>query len=253
MAGRFDEQVALVSGGARGIGAATAKRLAADGASVVVLDTSEAACEQTVDEIRRAGGQAIPIACDVAESRDVERAVEATVSGLGGVDILVSNAGIVRASPVAEMTDKDWDDVIAVHLRGGFLLSRACQRHMVEQRHGKIVFTSSRAASGKAGIANYAAAKAGLNGFARSLALELGPSNINVNVVAPGFIRSDMSRLAAERAGMSFEEFVVQMERALPMRRGGFPKDVANVITFLCSEEASYVTGQVIVVAGDIS
>ncbi|WP_067933131.1 3-oxoacyl-ACP reductase FabG [Alicyclobacillus kakegawensis] len=248
--GRLQDRVAVVTGAARGIGAATAKRLAADGAKVAVFDLSEEACRDTVNAISAAGGQALAAACDVSVAQQVEAAMQAVVDCWGRLDILVNNAGVIRDNLLFRMSEEDWDTVMSVHLKGAFLCSRVAQRYMVEQRYGKIVNTSSTSALGNRGQANYATAKAGLQGFTRTLAIELGPFNINVNAVAPGFIVTDMTRATAERVGMSFEEFERAAIERIPLRRAGKPEDVANVVAFLVSDEASYVSGQVIYING---
>ncbi|KUO94707.1 beta-ketoacyl-ACP reductase [Ferroacidibacillus organovorans] len=247
---RKDGRVAMVTGSARGIGAATAIRLAADGAAVAVIDLHEKSCQETVEAIRAGGGQAIGIGCDVSQAESVKAAVEQVVSAFGRLDILVNNAGLTRDNLLFKMTDEDWDVVMSVHLRGSFLCSREAQKHMVQNRYGKIVNLSSTSALGNRGQANYAAAKAGLQGFTKTLAIELGPFNINVNAVAPGFIDTDMTRQTAARIGLDPEENIRRAIEAIPLRRVGVPSDIANVISFLTSDEASYVTGQVLYVNG---
>jgi len=247
---RLAGRVALVTGSARGIGAATAQRLATDGAAVAVVDLTKADTAETVAAIRGQGGTAIGIGADVSVAVQVEAAVDRTVAELGGLHILVNNAGIIRDNLLFKMTEGDWDAVMAVHLRGAFLCSRAAQRHMVEQRWGKIVNISSTSALGNRGQANYAAAKAGVQGFTRTLAIELGPFGINVNSVAPGFIATAMIDQTAQRMGVSSEDFAKAAADALPLRRFGVADDIAGVIAFLVSDDASYITGQNIYVDG---
>jgi 3-oxoacyl-[acyl-carrier protein] reductase len=192
----------------------------------------------------------LAIACDVTDRGQVEAMVDRTVKQFGRLDILVACAGITRDNLLFKMTDEDWDSVIDTHLKGTFMCARAVQRHMVEQKYGKMVFLSSTSALGNRGQANYSAAKAGLIGMARTLAIELGPFNINVNAVAPGFIETRMTRATAERLGVDFDAFKLGAASQIPLRRVGQPEDVAGVITYLCSDEASFVSGQVIFVRG---
>ncbi|MCL6600791.1 MAG: SDR family NAD(P)-dependent oxidoreductase, partial [Alicyclobacillus macrosporangiidus] len=211
----------MVTGAARGIGAATAIRLAEEGAKVGVIDLDGATCEGTVAAIRDLGGEAIAIGCNVADNQQVEAAVEQIVSTFGRLDILVNNAGVIRDNLLFKMSEEDWDVVMNVHLKGHFLCSRAAQKYMVQQRYGKIVNVSSTSALGNRGQANYSAAKAGIQGFTKTLAIELGPFNINVNAVAPGFIDTDMTRATAQRVGMDPEQFKQAAIERIPLRRVG--------------------------------
>jgi 3-oxoacyl-[acyl-carrier protein] reductase len=242
---RFEGKTAVVTGGANGIGAATARRLAAEGATVVVADFDEPGAERTAAEI---GGLAVR--CDVTKLDEVEAAVDAAVAHGGSVDILVTCAGIIRDNLLFKMSDADWDAVIDTHLKGTFYAVRAAQKHMVERQSGKIVLISSTSALGNRGQTNYATAKAGLQGMTKTLAIELGPFGVNVNCVAPGFIETDMTRQTAERVGIPFEQFMQAVSEQVPLKRAGRPEDVAGTIAFLCSEDASYVSGQVVYVAG---
>ena len=242
---RFQGKSALVTGGAKGIGAATARRLASEGATVVIADFDEAAAKETAAEI---GGHAVR--CDVTNRSEVEEAVAAAVSHGGSLDILVACAGIIRDNMLFKMSDDDWEAVIDTHLKGSFLAVRAAQKHMVEQKSGKIVLISSTSALGNRGQTNYSTAKAGLQGMCKTLAIELGPFNVNVNCVAPGFIATAMTEQTAERMGVPFDQFMEAAAAAVPLRRVGRPDDVAGTIAYLCSEDAGYVSGQVIYVAG---
>jgi len=244
------DTIAIVTGSARGIGAATARRLAADGMAVAVLDLDEAACAGTVKEIADAGGRALAVGADVSKSDQVASAVERVAAELGAPTVLVNNAGLLRDNLLFKMSDDDWDTVLGVHLRGSFLMSRAAQKYMVDQRYGRIVNLSSSSALGNRGQVNYSAAKAGLQGFTKTLAIELGPFGITANAVAPGFIATDMTAATAERVGMSFEDFKKAAADRIPVRRVGQAEDVANTISFLVSEGAGFVSGQVIYVAG---
>jgi 3-oxoacyl-[acyl-carrier protein] reductase len=247
---RFDNRVALVTGAGRGIGQATARKLASEGAALICADMEVGPAQETVDLIVGDGGRASAAACDVTDRRQVEAVVERAVAEQGRLDILVACAGILRDNLLFKMSDEDWESVIDTHLKGTFLAARAAQAPMVRQRYGKMVFLSSTSALGNRGQTNYATAKAGLQGMAKTLAIELGQFNVTVNAVAPGFIETRMTRAVAERTGVDYEQLKRDVAASTPMRRIGQPEDVANVIAFLCSDEAAYVSGQVIYVAG---
>jgi len=245
---RFADRVAVVTGAARGIGAATARRLAGEGAAVAVLDLDEQVALETAGGLSAA--RAVGIGCDVTNGDSVCAAVERVATELGGPDVLVNNAGVTRDNLLFKMTEQEWDDVLTVHLRGAFLVTKAVQRHMVEQRYGRIVNMSSVSALGNRGQANYAAAKAGLQGLTRTLAMELGPYGITVNAVAPGFIVTDMTDETARRVGATPEDFRSAAAAITPVRRVGYPEDVASAICFLASAEAGFVTGQTLNIDG---
>jgi 3-oxoacyl-[acyl-carrier protein] reductase len=244
------QRVAIVTGAARGIGAATARQLAADGMAVAVLDLDAQNCAATVDAITATGGRALAVGADVSQADQVEAAVGKVAGELGPPAVLINNAGVIRDNLIFKMSEDDWDMVLGVHLRGAFLMSRAAQKHMVDQRFGRIVNLSSSSALGNRGQVNYSAAKAGMQGFTKTLAIELGPFGITANAVAPGFIATDMTAATAARVGMSFEDFQAAAASQIPVRRVGQVEDVAHVISFLCGEGAGFVSGQVIYVAG---
>jgi 3-oxoacyl-[acyl-carrier protein] reductase len=244
------QRVAIVTGGARGIGAATARRLAADGLAVAVLDLKEGDCGGTVDAITAAGGRALAVGADVSDADQVAAAVGKVASELGPPAVLVNNAGVLRDNLLFKMSEDDWDTVLGVHLRGSFLMTRASQKHMVDQHFGRIVNLSSSSALGNRGQVNYSAAKAGLQGFTKTLAIELGRFGITANAVAPGFIATDMTAATAARVGMDFGEFQQAAAARIPVQRVGAPDDVAHTISFLASDGAGFVSGQVIYVAG---
>ena len=243
-------RVAIVTGAARGIGAATAQRLARDGHAVAVLDLDEAACAATVEAITSSGGRALAVGVDVSKADQVEAAVKRVADELGAPTILVNNAGIIRDNLIFKMSEDDWDAVMAVHLRGAFLMTKAAQAYMTQEKWGRIVNLSSSSAQGNRGQANYSAAKAGLQGFSKTLAIELGRFGVTANAVAPGFIQTEMTKATAERMGVSFDDFIAHSASQIPVQRVGQPEDIAATISFLCSEDAGFVSGQVIYVAG---
>lgn len=248
--GRLDGRVAFITGAGRGIGAATALRMAEEGARVALADVDTEGCKQVAAELDRLGMEGLVVACNVADSAMVQDAVDKTASHFGRLDILVNNAGVVRDNLLFKMSEEDWDTVMNVHLKGAFLCTRAAQTYMVQQKYGRIVSLSSTAALGNRGQANYSTAKAGLQGFTRTLSIELGPFGITVNAVAPGYIDTEMTRATARRMGLDPQEMQAEAAKRIPVRRVGQPRDIANVICFLCSDEAGFVSGQVIYVSG---
>ncbi|NLE79019.1 MAG: 3-oxoacyl-ACP reductase FabG [Rhodococcus sp.] len=245
-----ERKTAIVTGSARGIGAAVAKRFADDGYAVAVLDLDEAACAATVEAITSAGGQAIAVGADVADEASVAAAVERVATELGAPTILVNNAGILRDNLLFKMSVDDWDQVMGVHLRGAFLMSRAVQKYMVEAKFGRIVNMSSTSALGNRGQVNYSAAKAGMQGFTKTLAFELGKFGVTANAIAPGFIETEMTAATAQRVGADFEEFKAAAASQIPVNRVGQPEDIAHTASFFASEGAGFVSGQVVYVAG---
>jgi len=243
-------KTAVVTGAARGIGAGVAKRLAADGLAVAVVDLEEATCKQVVQEIETEGGRAVAVEADVSDEESVSTAIARVVEELGKPTVLVNNAGIIRDNLLFKMSLDDWESVMAVHLRGSFLMTRAVQAHMIEASWGRIVNLSSTSALGNRGQANYSAAKAGLQGFTKTLALELGKFGITSNAIAPGFIETEMTAATAARIGVPFEDFKIGAAEQIPVGRVGTPADIAHATSYLVSEGAGFVSGQVIYVAG---
>ncbi len=244
------DRVAIVTGAARGIGAATAKRLAHDGFAVAVLDLDEEAAAKTAAEITADGRRAIAVGADVADAAAVSAAVARVADELGNPTVLINNAGVTRDNLLFKMTENDWDTVLNVHLRGAFLMSRAVQAYMTEARWGRIVNLSSTSALGNRGQTNYSAAKAGMQGFTKTLAIELGKFNVTANAIAPGFIVTEMTKATADRLKISFEDMQNAAASQIPVGRVGKPEDIAHTVSFLVSEGASFVSGQVIYVAG---
>lgn len=244
------QRVAIVTGAARGIGKATALRLSADGHKVAVLDLDESACAPVVEEIKAAGGEAIAVGCDVSNSEQVAAAVARVNDELGAPVILVNNAGIIRDNLIFKMTEGDWDAVMNVHLKGAFNMTKACQAFMTQEKFGRIVNLSSTSALGNRGQANYSTAKAGLQGFTKTLAIELGKFGVTSNAIAPGFIQTEMTAATAERVGVPFDDFIKGAAAQIPVTRVGQPEDIANTVSFYCDERSGFVSGQVIYVAG---
>ena len=247
---RYDGKVAVITGSGRGIGAATAARLASEGAAVVVSDMDPKTTAETAEKIAAEHGKAKGIAADVTDRESVENLVKGAVDAFGRLDVLVCCAGIIRDNLIYKMTDDDWDGVIDTHLKGTFYAAREAQKVMVPQKYGRMVFMSSTSALGNRGQTNYSTAKAGLQGMARTLAIELGRYNITVNAVAPGFIETAMTRQTAERMGMDFEQFKQGAASQIPVQRIGQPEDIAAAVAYLTSEEAGFVSGQTLYVRG---
>ncbi|WP_405097811.1 3-oxoacyl-ACP reductase FabG [Micromonospora sp. NBC_01412] len=243
-------RVAIVTGSARGIGAAVAGRLIEDGIDVAVLDIDPAAAEAAAASLDRAGGRATAIGVDVSDADSVRTAVDEVVDRFGPPGILVNNAGTTRDNLLFYLSPADWDLVINVNLRGTFLMTHAVAEHMAKLGWGRVVNLSSIAAVGNVGQANYSAAKAGIEGLTKTLALELGPLNITVNAVAPGYVATEMTAALAAQAGRTVEEHQAQAAATIPLRRVGQPRDIADMVAFLASDHASFVSGQIIHVAG---
>jgi len=247
---KFKDKVAVVTGAAGGIGAAIIRDFSSKGAKVAIFDINEVGINSLAHEVIENGGEAIAVRCDVSDATDVKVAFDKVIAAFGKVDILINNAGIIRDNLIFKMTENEWDSVIDIHLKGSFLCAKEAQKYMVANGYGKIVNLSSTSALGNRGQVNYSAAKAGLQGFTKTLAIELGPKGINVNAIAPGFIETEMTKATAERLGITLEQMSQAIIGQLAIKRAGQPQDIANVAAFLCSDEASYVTGQVIYVAG---
>jgi len=247
---RFADKVAVVTGAAQGIGAATARRLAGEGAAVAVVDLSEERSQAVADELVKAGGRAIGIGCDVTDAAAVEAMVARVVEELGGLHILVNNAGITRDNLLFKMPPDEWTSVLTTNLTSMYLCCRAAQQHMVAAKYGRIVNLSSVSALGNRGQVNYAAAKAGVQGLTSTLAIELGQFNITVNAVGPGYVATAMTAATARRVGAEPEQHQQFVAQSIPLRRVAQPEEVASVIAFLASDDASYVSGQTLYVNG---
>jgi len=250
MSGRFDGKVAFVTGGSRGIGKGIVELFAAEGAKVAFIDLDEQALAQTTAELREKGVEVYSKVASVTDADQVETAVKEIVDTLGSVDILVNNAGVIRDNMLFKMTENDWDTVMNVHLKGSFLATKAVQKYMVDQKYGRIINISSTSALGNRGQANYSTAKAGLQGFTKTLAIELGKFGITANSIAPGFIETDMTKETARRIGISFEDLINASVANIPVARSGKPEDIANAVAFFADEKSGFVNGQVIYVAG---
>ncbi|WP_395883663.1 beta-ketoacyl-ACP reductase [Cytobacillus oceanisediminis] len=248
--GRFDGRVAFVTGGSRGIGKGIVQLFAQEGAKVAFIDLNEEALADTTNELNEKGYEVYSKVANVTDAEQVEQAFKEVKDTFGSVDILVNNAGVIRDNLLFKMTDSDWQTVMDVHLKGSFNAARTAQKYMVEQKYGRIINISSTSALGNRGQANYAAAKAGLQGFTKTLAIELGRYGITANSVAPGFIETEMTKETAARIGIPFEDLIKHSVAGIPVGRSGKPEDIANAVAFFADEKSSFVNGQVIYVAG---
>jgi len=250
MAGRFAGKVAFVTGGNRGIGKGIVELFAEEGAKVAFIDLNEEALSETTSELKEKGYEVYSKVANVVDPEQVEAAVKEAFDAFGSIDILVNNAGVIRDNLFFKMTDSDWQTVIDVHLKGSFNAARAVQKYMVQNKYGRIISISSTSALGNRGQANYAAAKAGLQGFTKTLAIELGKFGITANSVAPGFIETEMTKETAARIGIPFETLIEASVSQIPAGRTGKPVDIANAVAFFADEKSSFVNGQVLYVAG---
>lgn len=243
-------RTAVVTGGGRGIGLAIGRRFAQNGDAVVLLDLDPGVAEAAKKIAEETGVTVKGLTCDVTDGAQVKETFAAIADEFGSVDILINNAGVLRDNLIHKMSEDDWDTVMGVHLKGAYLCAKAAQTYMVPKRYGKIVNLSSTSSLGNRGQLNYSTAKAGLQGFTRTLALDLGKFSINVNCIAPGFIDTEMTRSTAERQGISPDDYKKMKAEKIAIGRVGVPEDVANVANFLASDEASFVNGQIIYVSG---
>lgn len=250
MAGRFEGRVAFVTGGSRGIGKGIVELFAEEGAKVALIDLNEEALSATTSKLKEKGYEVFSKVANVTDAEQVEASVKEVYETFGSVDILVNNAGVIRDNLLFKMTDSDWQTVMDVHLKGSFNSARAVQKYMVENKYGRIINISSTSALGNRGQANYAAAKAGLQGFTKTLAIELGRYGVTANSVAPGFIETEMTKETAARLGITFDQMIQASVANIPVGRSGKPADIANAVAFFADEKSSFVNGQVIYVAG---
>lgn len=250
MTNRFKGKVAFVTGGSQGIGKAIIEQFAEEGAKVALIDINEVALLEAEESLKAQGYDVFAQKADVVNAEEVETTMEEVLKRFGSLDILVNNAGVTRDNLLFKMTDSDWQQVMDVHLKGSFNAARAAQRYMVENKYGRIINISSISALGNRGQANYATAKASLQGLTKTLAIELGKFGITVNSVAPGFIETEMTKDTAKRIGVPFAKLVEASVKEIPVNRSGKPADIANAVAFFADEQSSFVNGQVIYVAG---
>ena len=250
MGRNFEGRTAFVTGGSRGIGRQIVERLVGEGANVAIIDVNEEALKTAEQDLTGQGYSVYTKNASVTDREQIEQAMKEVFEKFGSIDILVNNAGVIRDNMLFKMSDEDWLTVMDVHLKGAFYATRAAQQYMTQAKYGRIINISSTSALGNRGQANYATAKAGLQGFTKTLAIELGKFGITANAVAPGFIETDMTKATAERIGVPFEELIKASVSAIPVGRSGKPEDIANAVAFFADERSSFVSGQVLYVAG---
>jgi 3-oxoacyl-[acyl-carrier protein] reductase len=250
MGNTFEGRTAFVTGGSRGIGKEIAERFASEGANVALIDVNAEALNETEADFQGKGYSVYTKNASVTDKEQIEGAMKEVFEKFGSIDILVNNAGVIRDNMLFKMTDEDWLTVMDVHLKGAFYATRAAQTYMTQNKYGRIINISSTSALGNRGQANYATAKSGLQGFTKTLAIELGKFGITANSVAPGFIETDMTKATAERIGIPFEELIKASVSNIPVNRSGRPSDIANAVAFFADERSSFVSGQVLYVAG---
>jgi len=242
---RLKDKVAVITGSGRGIGAATAIRLAEEGAKIVLNDINKENAEKIAEEIKNKGSDAVVVIVDITRMDNSEKLIDTAIEEFGKIDILVNNAGLNRDMLIKDMTEKDWDDVVDLDLKSTFFCCKFASKYMVDRKYGKIINVSSRAWLGNPGQANYSAAKAGVVGLTKALSMELGRYNITVNAVAPGMIETDLVK-----SHPKYDQLVERALKNTPLKRVGQPSEVANVILFLSSDESSYVSGNIIYPSG---
>lgn len=250
MGNRFEGRTAFITGGSRGIGKEISEQFGREGANIAIIDVNEDALNEAAADLKEKGYAVYTKVASVTEREEVESAMKEVHERFGSIDILVNNAGVIRDNLLFKMTDEDWLTVMDVHLKGAFYASRAAQAYMTKNNYGRIINISSTSALGNRGQSNYSTAKAGLQGLTKTLAIELGKFGITANAVAPGFIETDMTKSTAERIGIPFEELIKASVSQIPVGRSGKPEDIANAILFFADEKSSFVSGQVIYVAG---
>ncbi|MDN7243140.1 3-oxoacyl-ACP reductase FabG [Planococcus sp. N028] len=246
----FEGRTAFVTGGSRGIGRQIVERFASEGANVAIIDVNEEALASAQNELHEKGYSVYAKNASVTDREQIESAMKEVFGLFGSIDILVNNAGVIRDNMLFKMTDEDWLTVMDVHLKGAFYATRAAQQYMTQNNYGRIINISSTSALGNRGQSNYSTAKAGLQGLTKTLAIELGKFGITANAVAPGFIETDMTKATAERIGVPFEELIKASVAQIPVGRSGKPEDIANAVAFFADERSSFVSGQVLYVAG---